>query len=140
MKKTLCISVLFILISFQTYSQGKIISKESANELFGPVLISKEIPTENLQMIIDKSKEVVMFKIINNEVYILNNNRDVLIPLETTIDSSEVFSVYAISVLQELLNKDSKMNTFIESWKEVLTITNGDKTIEFSDSCPPYCN
>lgn len=108
MKKTLCIPVLFILISFQTYSQGKIISKESANELFDPVLISKEIPTENLQMIIDKSKEVVMFKIINNEVYILNNNRDVLIPLETTIDSSEVFSVYAISVLQELLNKTVK--------------------------------
>ena len=32
------------------------------------------------------------------------------------------------------------MNTLIESREEVLTITNGDKIIEFSDPRPPYCN
>jgi len=29
--------------------------------------------------------------------------------------------------------------TYIEQRKEVLTITNGDLTLEFSWICPPYC-
>ena len=139
MKNLLLAVSLIALISVQVYSQGKIISKKSANELFGPVLVSKEVPTENLKMNLNQSTNVVMFKIMNNDIYILNNNRDVLSPLGTTVSSSDVFSVYSISVVQELLNSGGSSVTYVEKRKEVLTITNGEYTLEYSIACPPVC-
>jgi len=140
MKKMLLAVSLIALISVQLYSQGKIISKHSADKLFGPVLVSEKMPTENLKTIINQSTKIVMFKIIDNNIYVLDNNRNVLSPSKTTVGSSEVFSVYAISVVQELLNNGGNSVTFIEKRNEVLTITNGEYTLEYSNLCPPYCN
>lgn len=139
MKKLLVVIAILILSSIQVYTQGKIISKEDADQLFGPVHISKEIPTETLKLYITQSVDVVMFKIMNNDLYILDNKRNVLLPDGITVSNAEVFSMYSISVVQQLISDGGSSVTYIEKRKDVLTITNGDYTLEYSMLCPPFC-
>jgi hypothetical protein len=139
MKKLFVVIAILILSSVQVYTQGKIISKEDAEQLFGPVRISKEIPTENLKQYITRSVDVVMFKIMNNDLYILDNKRNALLPDGITINNAEVFSMYSISVVQELISNGNSTITYIEKRKEVLTITNGNYTLEYAYLCPPFC-
>ena len=136
MKKILWIVVLFGL---ELFPQGKILSKENADQLFGPVLLSKEIPTETLKMYANQSYNVIMFKLINNDLYILDNNRNALLPLGATISSKEVFSMYSIAIVQHLLSDGNNPSTAVEKRKDVLTITNGVFTLEYSTLCPPLC-
>lgn len=136
MKKLL---LFFILLTIQLFSQGKILSKENADQLFGPVLMSKEIPTETLKMYSNQSFNVIMFKLMNNDLYILDNNRNALLPLGATINSTEVFSMYSVAIVQQLLSDGNSPFTTVEKRKDVLTITNGEYTLEFAGLCPPYC-
>ena len=84
---------LFILTIFtaQLFPQGEILSKENADQLFGPVLMSKEIPTQTLKMYTIQSFNVIMFKLINNDLYILNNNRNALLPLSAIFYQQRFF-------------------------------------------------
>ena len=136
MKKILWIVVLFGL---ELFPQGKILSKENADQLFGPVLVSKEIPTETLKMYTNQSYNVIILKLINNDLYILDNNRNALLPLGATISSKEVFSMYSIAIVQHLLSDGNNPSTAVEKRKDVLTITNGVFTLEYSTLCPPLC-
>lgn len=136
MKKLL---LFFILLNIQLFPQGKILSKETADQLFGPVLVSKEIPTETLKMYTNQSFNVIMFKLMNNDLYILDNNRNALLPLGVTINSTEVFSMYSVTIVQQLLSNGNSPFTTVEKRKDVLTITNGMFTLEYSLLCPPFC-
>ncbi len=136
MKKLL---LFFILLNVQLFPQGKILSKETADQLFGPVLVSKEIPTETLKMYTNQSFNVIMFKLMNNDLYILDNNRNALLPLGVTINSTEVFSMYSVTIVQQLLANGNSPFTTVEKRKDVLTITNGMFTLEYSLLCPPFC-
>lgn len=127
-------------MSTYAYPQGKILSKENANELFGAVLVSKEIPTSSLKSLVNQSSKVIMFNIINNDTYILDNNRKALLPAGFSVSSSEAFHVYSTSIVQELLDNGNTPVTYIEQRQEVLTITNGNYTLEYSWICPPFCN
>ena len=140
MKKLLFAFSVVALMSINVYSQGKILNKEEANKLFGAVLVSKEMPTSTLKSLVDQSSKVVMFNFIKNDVYILGDNRKVLLPAGFSVSSSEVFHVYSTSIVQELLDNGNTPVTYIEQRKEVLTITNGDLTLEYSIICPPICN
>ncbi|HLG33144.1 MAG TPA: hypothetical protein VI362_08880, partial [Ignavibacteriaceae bacterium] len=80
MKKLLFAFSVVALMSINVYSQGKILNKEEANKLFGAVLVSKEMPTSTLQSLVNQSTKVIMFNFINNDSYILDNNRKVLLP------------------------------------------------------------
>ena len=136
MKKMLFILAIFTI---QLFPQGEILTKENADQLFGPVLVSKEIPTETLEMYTNQSANVIMFKLMNNDLYILDNNRNALLPLGVTINSTEVFSMYSVAIVQQLLSDGNNPFTYVEKRKDVLTITNGEFTLEYSLSCPPIC-
>lgn len=139
MKNLLFAFFVLTLFSTQLYSQGKIISKQEADELFGEVLISKEIPTSTLLSLMNSSMEIIMFKIIGNDVYILGENRKVLSPAGKTVNETDIFSVYSTSIVRELFVKGNMPTTLIEQRKGVLTITNGNSTLEYSLLCPPIC-
>lgn len=139
MKKLLFAFFVIALMSVNVYSQGKILSKEEANKLFGAVLASKEIPTSTLKSLVNQSSKVIMFNFIKNDVYILGDNRKVLLPAGFSVSSSEVFHVYSTSIVQELLDNGNTSMTYIEQRKEVLTITNGNYTLEYAIICPPLC-
>lgn len=139
MKKILFAFFVITLISVYVYPQGKIINKQEANKLFGIVLVSKEMPTSTLKSFTSQSTKVIMFNIISNDVYILGDNRKVLLPAGFSVSSSEVFHMFSTSIVQDLLNNGNSPVTYIEQRKEVLTITNGNYTLEYSWICPPVC-
>lgn len=133
------ILLFFVLLTIQLFPQGKILSTENADQLFGPVLVSKDIPTETLKMYTNQSANVIMFKLMDNDLYILDNNRNALLPLGATINSTEVFSMYSIAIVQQLLSDGNNPFTTVEKRQDVLTITNGEFTLEYAYLCPPYC-
>lgn len=139
MKKFLFAAAILALINIQAFSQGKIISKTEADNLFGQVLITKQIPTENLKTFTNQSFNVMMFNIINNDLYILDNNRNVLTPIGVHVSNAEVFSVYSLLVIYQLISDGGSSVTFVEKRRNVLTITNGNYTLEFAILCPPIC-
>ena len=72
-------------------------------------------------------------------MYILDDNRNVLTPIGVHVSNAEVFSVYSLSVIQQLISDGGSSVTFVEKRENVLTITNGNYTLEYAYLCPPFC-
>lgn len=139
MKKLIFAIFISIIVSAVVFPQGKIISKETAADIFGQVLVSKEMPSADLMSLTKQSTKLIMFKFLGNDVYILGDNRKVLLPAGKTVNESDEFFIYSTEIVQELLTKGNEKRTFIEQRKDVLTITNGNFTLEYSLICPPFC-
>lgn len=139
MKQLLFVLLVFNCFNINIFSQGKITTKSNADQLFGQILVSKQIATSSLESLTKRSSDVLMFNLLDNNIYVLDNNRNVLLPVGGTVNSSDIFSVYLIAVIQELISKGGSATTFIERRNEVLTITNGESTLEWSTLCPPFC-
>ena len=118
---------------------GKIYSKDEANQLYGVVMQSKEISSSELTSLFSGSKNYLMFKIINNNLVILGDYRAVLYPEGYKVDDKEVFAVYSIDKVKELLDSGKAATTTIEQRKNVISINNGQSTMEVSNWCPPFC-
>ncbi len=73
------------------------------------------------------------------QTVIADQNRMPLDPSDATIESTDVFSVYSVSVLEELLSQGSNINTQIEMRGNTLCVKNGQKIMEYGVLCPPYC-
>jgi len=136
--------VLFIsaFIVPASYGQvfGKILSKTEADSNFGPVQISVPIETELLNKLLDRYSDVLMFNIIGGEPVILDKYREVVYSVTSiSIPKEQIFYKYSISVIRELLISGGSATTEIEKRSEVLTVTNGLKTMEFGGLCPPFC-
>jgi hypothetical protein len=137
----LFILVLFIsnLYSF-SFAQGKLFTKEEANELFGPVLRSVEISVPVVHNLINQTNSRLMFRVAGNQAIILDENRNVLHPAGVVIKPQDVFSVYSTAVLNELLSSGNGGSVNIEQRREVLSITFGVMTMEVGAFCPPFCS
>ncbi len=73
------------------------------------------------------------------QAVIVDQNRMPLDPSDATIESTDVFSVYSVSVLEELLSQGSNINTQIEMRGNTLCVKNGQKIMEYGQLCPPIC-
>ena len=47
--------------------------------------------------------------------------------------------MYSVTIVQQLLSDGNNPLTYVEKRQEVLTITNGIFTLEYSLLCPPCC-
>lgn len=120
---------------------------EEANQLFGPAIFSVEINSETLRNLMLKTDKNIMFGLINKQLIILDNKRRLLYPDQTEFKETDVFTVYSISLLNELLsdrkiNKQSSDGTDIvniEQRREVLSISSDTRTLESGLKCPPLC-
>jgi len=119
---------------------GDIISKDSANQQFGAVTNSVSVESDQLRRYSDGTKNLIMFQIIKNELYILGDNRVPLFPASSSLDADTEFIVYSKTKFIELLDRGLNRKTFVELRDSKLTITNGDYTLEFGAACPPWCN
>ncbi len=141
--KTSLIYVLFLILVITFYQNaqtvGKLYSKSDANNLYGQVINSVSINSSDLQNLLLKTTNYIMFSIVNGNLVILDNKRIPLYPANMTVSSNEVFHLFSVSIVQELLTKGSNAVTFVENRQNVLTLTNGDETLELSESCPPIC-
>lgn len=121
----------------QTY--GQIFSKSDANQMFGTIIFSITLPASDLQGFLDKTENVLMFRIKDGNLEILGDERTPVSPPSLVVDSTEVFKVYSKSIMSELLTKGGSDKVSIEQRICVLTITYGDFTMEFAAECPPIC-
>ena len=133
--------VIFLACASQSFSQtfGKIFTSEEADNMFGKVLQSRPIPTQLVQELLNQTNNYIMFSIENNKVIVLDNKRNVLYPEGVLINSQDVFTVYAVQVLTELLNLGNSSEVKVEKRSEVLSITSGGYTMEVGSLCPPIC-
>ena len=136
---------LLLLISVSINAQnadtkiGEIFSKASADQQYGPVLESVTIPTSTLEDLMAKSEKILMFKFVDNEIYILNDKREVIYPAGKSIDADAKLAVYSISVINELISTGDQPMIQVEQRNAVLSITSGIQTLEASAWCPPLC-
>ena len=143
------VSVLLLLfLSCSPTSQmGKIFTPEEANKLFGNVIYSVDINSNTLSELLKKTDKIIMFGLIDRQLIILDNNRNIIFPEKAEIKETDVFTVYSTDVVMELLsgkavNKqtDGEAETVsIEQRREVLSVSTDIQTLETGGKCPPLC-
>ncbi len=119
---------------------GKIFSKDEADKNFGPVLSSVKIPSSELKTLINGSNKLVMFSVNEGKLSILKEGRAVLYPAGFSPKSDEKYAAYSKSVVEELLSSGKADITVVEQRQEVISVSNGQQTLETSDWCPPICH
>ena len=133
---------LFILISTnasfgQTY--GEIFTNSEADQKFGPVTSSITITSDQLQDFLNKTNNVLMFKVKGGNLIVLGDGRRPIYPSSAAAAATDVFKAYSKSVISELLNKGGSESVKIEIRSGTLTITDGEVTLEMGVFCPPIC-
>ena len=136
--------IFLILISFIKITGqsevGVIYSRNDAQDIFGKVDYSIGMNTDEIKQILSSTIKVIMFKIYNQKLVILGDERKVLLNQSTyNINNVDEFRLFSKSKLEELLMKGLDKYTFIELRNGVLTISNNAYTLEDSVPCPPFC-
>lgn len=136
--------IFLILISFVKINGqsevGVIYSRNDAQDIFGKVDYSIGMNTDEIKKILSSTSKVIMFKIYNQKLVILGDERKVLLNQSTyNINNVDEFRLFSKSKLEELLMKGLDKYTFIELRNGVLTISNNAYTLEDSVPCPPFC-
>lgn len=148
-KRSYLISSILILFLVNTFSfaqtdtkvAGKVFPHSEAEKLFGPVQTSVKLPVELLKDQLRKVDDYIMFKVINNDVAITDKSRNTLRAAKgVRLGKSAVMHKYSKRVVEDLLSKGKADYVFFEKRNEVLTVTNGAFTMEFSTLCPPMCD
>lgn len=146
------IIIYFIILLVPVFAQekldgkvaGVIYSKAEADELYGKVISSTKMTNEELDGYLSKTDSYLMFyfsKDMQAAPVILDHSQKALnMPNSKAraIRPSEL-KVYSISKIKELIEKGGEESTMIEQRENVISLTNGDYTLEFALGCPPYC-
>jgi hypothetical protein len=143
------ISVLLLLFLSCSPTQqiGKIYAPEEANKLFGNVIYYVNINSNTLSELLNKTDKSIMFGLIDRQLIILDNHRNIIFPENTEFKETDVFTVYSTNVVMELLsgkalNKqiDGESDSVsIEQRREVLSVSTETNTLESGLKCPPLC-
>ena len=141
-KTNLFLLILFLSSICLTKAQitGTIYSKAEADQKFGQVSNSVEMDTVQLNILLTKSGNYLLFRINGGNLYILSADREPLYPADFTVQPDEVYKIVSISKIQELLNQGQNQQIFFEARKNVYSLTNGGFTLEEISDCPPFCN
>lgn len=119
---------------------GKIFSKEEADKNYGPVISSVEISSSQLASLCRQASKYVMFNLKDGKLSILREGKTPLHPEGFNADADEKYAVYSKSVVEELLNAGKADTTVVEQRKDVISVTNGQQTLEMAGWCPPFCS
>lgn len=138
------ISLLLISCSTSTRTglhdgAGKLYTAVEADELYGNVLDSVVVPESVIKDAFNKTKKHLMFKIKEEKLIILGDERKVIYPEGIIVTKDEVFTVFDLSIIKDLLDKGGKSQIIFENREKVLTVTDGNYTLEWGGGCPPFC-
>jgi hypothetical protein len=133
-----------ILISFSfSYTQnivGKMYSKQEADNLYGPIINVVQVKTSFLSKYLISQSNYIMFRIYNNNIFILDSERRPIYPESAIIKPEDVFRCFSISMVIKTLSTGNELTTSIELRNNnIITITNGNSTLEMGVLCPPFC-
>lgn len=133
--------LLLILLSCSgTQDIGKVYTDKEANQLFGTVIYSSEIPKGIVTDLLSKTNKVIMFGIINKTAVVIDNNRKLLYPKDVEYKDTDVFTAYSISTVKDLISKSGSESINVEQRREVLSVSSGLYTLESGTKCPPKCD
>ncbi len=146
MKKFIFIYFILLLVPAMGQSAldgkapGAIFSKEEANKFYGEVLSSKEVTAKELKEYLAKTDKYAFFYFNGKEPVILNQTKEAVnVAAEDITKRPGTLRVFSVDKIKELLEKGGQDITTIEQRSEVISLTNGDYTLEFSLGCPPWC-
>lgn len=136
--------LVFFLISTNHFMKaqdiGTIYSKAEANQKFGIVIQSFSMKDTTISSLIAEAGNYIMFDVKNNQVIILGQKRAPLYPTKkTAVSTDEIFKVYSVNKVKELIKLGNNNTTIIEYRGNVISLTNGDYTLEEGAICPPFC-
>jgi hypothetical protein len=139
---TIIAAIIFICsISYSQDIVGKIYSNIEADSIYGPVLTSISIPSDQLNNLTSHTTNYLMFGILNGNLTILGDKRVVLYPESAEISQQDVFRYFSVSLLQKIIKDGNSSMIYIELRNNgIITITNGNYTLENGVLCPPFCN
>ena len=121
-------------------SLGEIISKETADRDFGQASSSKPISSDQLETLAGQTPNLLMFNIIDDRLAILGDDRKPLYPDGYTPSPDIIFRVFSREKVLELIETGGDSVNSVEFRGNIITITNGDYTLEFGAFCPPWCS
>ncbi len=119
---------------------GKIYTASEANKNYGSVLSSVGLSSSQVLSLCGQTSKYIMFNMKDGKLTILGDNRTPIYPIGFAVDASEVYVVYSKSIVEELLKSGKTETTIIEQRKDVISLTNGQKTLEMGSWCPPFCS
>jgi len=140
MKKLLYLIIFSFFLITSINAQGIIYSKQEADFIYGPVLNFNEIQSILLQKYCSNTDGELMFRIQDNTLIILNSSRDQLYPGGFQVSPSDVFRVFSVGLIQQIISNGNSSTTMVElRANEIISLTNGEYTLEYGGECPPYC-
>jgi hypothetical protein len=143
MSKIKIVLFLFVFSFGFSYSQtvvGKLYSKTEANSIYGPILVSIPISSSQLKSYTYSTYNYIMFRINNGILTILDNQRRALYPAASVVSSQDVYRYISVSLVQKIIIDGNNVSTYIELRNNgIISITNGEYTLEFMSQCPPDC-
>ncbi|MFA8343972.1 MAG: hypothetical protein ACEPO8_13450 [Rhodothermaceae bacterium] len=142
MKNLSIILVFATLLNFGFAQEaGEIFNNNELLKLFGEVKQSVDFKTEELKNLIPLAGEHIMFRIISDDVVILDQHRQQLYPYDKDADYDEktVFKFFSVSVLNRLLQSADYHKVIFEEREKALVVKYKNKSMERGRQCPPYC-
>ncbi|OGU35551.1 MAG: hypothetical protein A2068_02155 [Ignavibacteria bacterium GWB2_35_6b] len=121
-----------------TQEYGKVLEKEEAEKEFGLVTFSLEVKSSEVRNLISESPGNIMFKFVDNNLIVLNKNRQTIYGTFTA-KSSDVFRNISTTVLSDLLVRGGQETTQFQMRGEIFSIENGLTVLEMTQPCPPFC-
>ena len=119
---------------------GKIYTKVDADKIYGPVITSVQISSSFLSSLTNSTVSFIMFRINNGNLIILGDKRKLLYPSGIVVSPADEMRLFSVSLVKKLINDGNETNTKIEIRNNnILTLTNGNYTLEMSWPCPPSC-
>ncbi len=111
-----------------------------AVELFGDVLESYSMETDELLDIMKNTDDKVMFSLENGAVIIAGDLRKPLSPQNVLIPQEKVLRVFSKIRVLELIALGRQDETSINLREKALTLENGNTVLEKGIPCPPNCD
>ncbi|MGE5797324.1 MAG: hypothetical protein ACM34O_14490 [Ignavibacteria bacterium] len=118
---------------------GEIFSKDEGEKFFGPANISISLSAAELEQLLDKTGDTLLIKIIGEDLFILDNKKNLLFKTGGDLPGNEQLFVYSVSVIKTLIEKGRDEWIFFEQRKDILSVSNGNFIMERGSSCPPFC-
>ncbi len=138
--KTYIFIILLLCLFSSGNAQGVVYSAEEADILYGSVVFSTDVQSILLVKYFNQTEGALMFRIQDGNLIILNNERVQLYPGTASVSGGDIFRVFSITLIDQIIQNGQHSSTVVElrnNW--VISLTNGNYTLEFGQDCPPYC-
>lgn len=120
---------------------GRLFTPEEAESNFGEVGKSASIPADKFKEGLKKCNSKVMFDIVKDKPVMTDDDRNVLHPDDhPAVEPDHPLHCYSKDVANQLMEQqDQQQNVELQQRRHAFTVQSGEKVMELSSLCPPFC-